>query len=59
MTRFSTELLRLSSDLPIIIEVVESREKIEAIMPRIDELMSGGMITLEKATVIRYSHKNG
>ncbi len=52
------KLLRLSSDLPIVIEVVESQEKIDAVMPRIDELMTGGMITLEKATVIRYSHKN-
>ncbi len=51
------KLLRLSADLPIIIEVVESQEKIDAVMPRIDEMMTGGMITLEKATVIRYSHK--
>ena len=52
------KLLRLSSDLPIVIEVVEGQEKIDAVMPRIDELMTGGMITLEKATVIRYVHKN-
>lgn len=51
------KLLRLSADLPVIVEVVESQEKIDAIMPRIDEMMTGGMITLEKATVIRYSHK--
>jgi hypothetical protein len=38
--------------------VVDSQEKIDAIMPRIDEMMAGGMITLEKATVIRYSHKH-
>jgi uncharacterized protein len=49
------KLLRLSPDLPIVVEVVETREKIDAIMPRIDEMMRGGMITLEKATVIRYS----
>ncbi|MCM2358898.1 MAG: DUF190 domain-containing protein [Geobacteraceae bacterium] len=49
------KLLRLSQDLPIVVEVVESREKIDAVMPRIDEMMRGGMITLEKATVIRYS----
>lgn len=49
------KLLRLSSDLPIVIEVVESQEKIDAVMPRIDEMMTGGMITLEKATVIRYA----
>jgi len=49
------KLLRLSLDLPIVVEVVDSKEKIDAIMPRIDEMMQGGMITLEKATVIRYS----
>src|SRR6266545_355445 len=48
------KLLRLSMDLPIIVEVVESQQKFDAIMPTIDEMMSGGMITLEKATVIRY-----
>lgn len=52
------KILRLSLDLPIIIEVVESQEKIDAAMPQIDAMMSGGgMITLEKATVIRYSPK--
>lgn len=50
------KLLDLSSDLPLIVEVVDSKENIDAIMPRIDEMMGGGMITLEKATVIRYSH---
>ncbi|HEX9078818.1 MAG TPA: DUF190 domain-containing protein [Desulfuromonadaceae bacterium] len=50
------KLLDLSADLPLIVEVVDSQEKIDAIMPRIDEMMGGGMITLEKATVIRYSH---
>lgn len=49
------KLLRLSQDLPIVVEVVESQEKIDAIMPEIDRMMGGGMITLEKATVIRYS----
>jgi len=50
------KLLDLSADLPLIVEVVDSQERIDAIMPRIDEMMGGGMITLEKATVIRYSH---
>lgn len=50
------KLLDLSADLPLIVEVVDSQEKINAIMPRIDEMMGGGMITLEKATVIRYTH---
>ncbi len=53
------KLLRLSIDLPIIVEVVEGREKIDAIMPKIDELMNGGgMITLEKVTVVWYTHRN-
>lgn len=51
------KLLDLSADLPMVIEVVDAQEKIDAIMPRIDEMMAGGMITLEKVTVVRYSHK--
>lgn len=50
------KLLDLSSDLPLIVEVVDSQQKIDAIMPQVDAMMGGGMITLEKATVIRYSH---
>jgi len=50
------KLLRLSADLPIIIEVVDAQEKLAAVMPQIDQMMSGGLITMEKATVIRYSH---
>lgn len=52
------KLLDLSADLPLVIEVVDSQERIDAVMPRIDEMMEGGMITLEKATVIKYSHKH-
>lgn len=47
-------LLDLSADLPLIVEVVESQEKVDAIMPRLDTMMAGGMITQEKTTVIRY-----
>jgi hypothetical protein len=50
------KLLDLSADLPLIIEAVDTQEKIDSIMPRIDEMMGGGMITLEKTTVIRYSY---
>ena len=49
------KLLDLSADLPLVVEVVDTQKKIDAIMPRIDGMMSGGMITLEKATVFRYS----
>lgn len=47
-------LLCLSQDLPLIIEVVDSEDKIEAIIPQLEEMLQGGMITLEKARVIRY-----
>lgn len=50
----SQKLLDLSSDLPMIIEAVESEDKVNSVMPRIDAMMSGGMITMEKVKVIRY-----
>ena len=50
------KLLDLSADLPLIVEVVDSQEKIDAVMPHLDEMMSGGMITLEKVSVVRYTH---
>ena len=48
------KLLRLSQDLPIIVEVVESADRIEKILPRLDEMVEGGLITLEKVRVILY-----
>ena len=50
----SQKLLDLSADLPMIIDAIESEEKVNAVMPRIDAMMSGGMITMEKVRVIRY-----
>jgi PII-like signaling protein len=47
-------ILRLSQDLPIVIEVIESAERIEQILPHLDEMVSGGLITLEKVRVILY-----
>jgi uncharacterized protein len=48
------KILRLSQDLPIVIEVIESHERIEDILPRLDEMIEGGLITLEKVRVILY-----
>jgi uncharacterized protein len=48
------KILRLSQDLPIIVEVIETSEKIEKILPRMDEMVEGGLITLEKVRVILY-----
>ncbi|MCC6543339.1 MAG: DUF190 domain-containing protein [Nitrospirae bacterium] len=53
--KHTDKILRLSMDLPIVVEVVEEHEKLDRIMPKIDGMMSGGMITMEKATVIKYT----
>ena len=50
----TTKLLRLSEDLPIIIEIVDSEEKINGFLPHLDEMVKEGLITLEKANVIMY-----
>ncbi len=47
-------ILRLSQDLPIVIDMVEDSERIEKILPRLDETVGGGLITLEKGRVILY-----
>jgi uncharacterized protein len=48
------KILRLSQDLPIILEVVETTERIDQILPRLDAMVEGGLITLEKVRVILY-----
>ena len=50
----TARILRLSEDLPIVIEVADTAERIEAIMPRIDEMVSDGMVTLERVEVVTY-----
>ncbi len=54
-SRYHTEkILRLSQDLPMVLEVVEYSERVERILPRLDEMIGGGLITLEKVRVILY-----
>ncbi len=50
----TVDILRLSFDLPIIVEVVETEEKIQEVLPQLDEMIRGGLITLERARVILY-----
>ena len=50
----TARILRLSEDLPIVIEVADTAERIEAIMPRIDEMVREGMVTLERVEVVTY-----
>lgn len=51
----STHLLRLSEDLPVILEVVDTPEHIERLMPILDEMVPEGLVTLERVRVIRYA----
>jgi uncharacterized protein len=48
------KILRMSEDLPIVVETVESQERIDTILPQLDEMVGGGLITLEKVRVILY-----
>jgi PII-like signaling protein len=50
----TTKILRLSEDLPIIIEIVDTEEKIKAFLPTLDVMMTSGLITLEKVQVLLY-----
>ena len=50
----TTKILRLSMDLPLVIEIVDSQEKIQSFLPVLDAMMGGGLVTLEKVTVLDY-----
>jgi PII-like signaling protein len=50
----TAKILRLSMDLPMVIELVDSEEKIQAFLPTLDPMIGGGMVTLEKVKVIEY-----
>lgn len=51
-------ILRLSADLPLVVECVDTEEKIGAILPELDAMIGGGLITLEKVRVIVYRPEN-
>jgi len=50
----SAKILRLSEDLPMIIEIVDSQAKIDAFLPVLDKMMGSGLITVEKVQVLQY-----
>ncbi len=50
----TTRILRLSSDLPVLIEIVDAAERIDHIMPMLDEMVGDGMMTVEKVHIIAY-----
>ena len=50
----TAKILRLSMDLPLVIEIVDAEEKIQSFLPVLDQMMKGGLVTLEKVRVIDY-----
>lgn len=55
----TSKILRLSEDLPLIIEIVDSEAKINAFLPSLDTMMGSGLVTLEKVKVLRYGASPG
>jgi len=50
----TSHILRLSQDLPIVIEVVDTQEHVERLLPILDEMVNEGLVTIEKARVVQY-----
>jgi PII-like signaling protein len=55
----TTKILRLSQDLPLIVEIVDSEEKINAFLPVLDGMMGHGLVTIEKVQVLQYGAPGG
>jgi hypothetical protein len=53
----TSKILNLSFDLPLVVEIVDSEQNINAFLPVIDQMIGSGLVTLEKATVIHYRGK--
>ena len=54
----TTKVLRLSEDLPMVVEIVDETDAIEAFLPTLDGMIDEGMVTLEKVSIIAYRHGN-
>ena len=54
----TAKILQLSTDLPIVIEIVDTKEKIDSFLPTLNEMMDGGLVTLERVQVIHYRSHN-
>jgi uncharacterized protein len=50
----TSKILRLSEDLPVVVEIVDSKENIDAFLPMLDEMMTSGLVTIEKVQVLQY-----
>jgi len=54
----TAKILRLSEDLPVVIEIVDTAEKVDAFLPELEEMMGSGLVTMEKVQVIQYGGRN-
>ena len=52
----TAKILRLSMDLPMVIEIVDTEEKVKSLLPFLEQMMDGGLVTMEKIKVIHYGH---
>ena len=55
----TAKLLELSTDLPIVIEIVDSEEKIDAFLPVVDDMVTEGLVTIEAVRVLKYASPDG
>jgi PII-like signaling protein len=55
----TAKVLRLSEDLPMVIEIIDSEEKINTLLPHIDTMVTEGLVTLESVHVIKYRGNHG
>lgn len=53
----TAKLLRLSEDLPVVVEVVDTEANIERLLPFLDEVIQEGLVTIERARIIKYRHR--
>ena len=53
----SAKFLRLSEDMPIVIEIADTEENINKLLPFLDQTVKGGLVTLEKIKVVQYKHR--
>lgn len=54
----TSKVLRLSEDLPVVVEIVDAEDKIEAFLPELDTMIGEGLVTVEKVRVIAYRHNS-
>jgi len=55
----TAKILRLSEDLPMIVEIVDKPERVEEFLPELDRMVGEGLITIEKVRVVAYRHNGG